>query len=109
LFPDLSLEANIWMGHEIGRTRHDLDARAMRRETEVLLANFRGLFRSTVIPASLARDLSPDERQIIEFLKALSAKPKILILDEITASLDARQVDKVFEIVRSLRTAVTES
>jgi ribose transport system ATP-binding protein len=51
----------------------------------------------------LVKDLTSDERQIIEFLKALSAKPKILILDEITASLDARQVERVFAIARSLK------
>jgi hypothetical protein len=49
-------------------------------ESEVLLANFRGLLRPTVLPTSLVKDLTPDERQIVEFLMALSAKPKVLIL-----------------------------
>ena len=48
----------------------------MRTETEVLLANFRGLLRPSVLPTSLVTDLTPDERQIVEFLMALSAKPK---------------------------------
>ena len=103
LFEELSIEANIWMGHEIGRTHHDLDFDAMREETTALLAHFQGLMRPGVGTGTLVKKLSPDERQIVEFLKALSAKPKVLILDEVTASLDARQVEKVFEIARSLK------
>jgi ribose transport system ATP-binding protein len=103
LFTDLSVEANIWMGHEIGRTSHDLGCEAMRKQTEELLANFRGLIGAGVGPTSFVKDLTSDERQIVEFLKALSAKPKVLILDEITASLDARQVERVFGIARSLK------
>ena len=43
--------------------------------------------------------LPPDERQIIEILKAVSFDPRILILDEATASLDSRQVQRLFELV----------
>jgi ribose transport system ATP-binding protein len=103
LFGELSIEANIWMGHEVGRTNHDLDFDAMRKETRALLAHFQGLMRPGVDTGTLVKKLTPDERQIIEFLKAFSAKPKVLILDEVTASLDARQVEKVFELARSLK------
>ncbi len=44
--------------------------------------------------------LPPDEMQIVEILKAISFDPKILILDEATASLDSRQVQRLFELIR---------
>src|SRR6185369_169135 len=41
----------------------------------------------------------PDEKQIVEILKAISVDPRMLILDEATASLDSRQVQRLFELV----------
>ena len=40
-----------------------------------------------------------DEKQIIEILKAISFDPGLLILDEATASLDSRQVQRLFELM----------
>jgi ribose transport system ATP-binding protein len=35
----------------------------------------------------------------VEILKALSREPRVMILDEATASLGARQVERLFELV----------
>ena len=53
----------------------------------------------SVGPDSLVSALSPSDRQIVEILKALSREPRIMILDEATASLGARQVERLFELV----------
>jgi ribose transport system ATP-binding protein len=50
-------------------------------------------------PDALVSDLPSDEKQIIEILKAISFNPRMLILDEATASLDSRQVQRLFELV----------
>ncbi|NNN08198.1 MAG: ATP-binding cassette domain-containing protein [Acidimicrobiaceae bacterium] len=47
-------------------------------------------------------DLTVVERQLLEIAKALMAQPKVLILDEPTAALGARETDMLFERVRSL-------
>ena len=47
-------------------------------------------------------DLTVVERQLLEIAKALMAQPKILILDEPTAALGARETDMLFDRVRSL-------
>ncbi|MCV4777356.1 ribose ABC transporter ATP-binding protein RbsA, partial [Escherichia coli] len=44
-------------------------------------------------------ELPPDERQLVEILKAVSLEPRVLVLDEATASLDGRQVDRLFRLV----------
>ncbi|HET8729034.1 MAG TPA: sugar ABC transporter ATP-binding protein, partial [Alphaproteobacteria bacterium] len=47
--------------------------------------------------------LSADQRQIVEILKVLAEDPRILIFDEATSSLDNRQVEVFFDIVRTLK------
>jgi len=50
-------------------------------------------------PITLVNELPPDERQIVEILKAVSTNPRIIILDEATSSLDNRQVDRLFNLI----------
>jgi ribose transport system ATP-binding protein len=47
-------------------------------------------------------DLSPGEMQIVEIAKAISARPKLLILDEPTAALEQAQVRSLFGAMRRL-------
>ncbi len=46
--------------------------------------------------------LSPAQRQFLEVVKALVSKPKVLLLDEPTASLDVNDVDTLHRIVRGI-------
>ncbi|MDI3341489.1 MAG: sugar ABC transporter ATP-binding protein [Sphaerobacter sp.] len=99
LVPDLTVAENIWLAHEpIGwgwRVRRG----AMREATARLLDLFAGTVRSTLTPETPVAALPPDERQIVEILKALSLNPRLMILDEATASLDSNQVARLFELV----------
>lgn len=47
-------------------------------------------------------ELSPGEMQIVEIVKAISAEPKLLILDEPTAALEQAQVKSLFNFMRML-------
>ena len=103
LVPDLSIEANIWLGHELRGAWGRIDASETRARTLKLLGLFKGVTREKFLPETPAGALPPDERQLVEILKALSLEPQLLILDEATASLGARQVERVFELVRDLK------
>jgi ribose transport system ATP-binding protein len=97
LVPDMTVAENIFLGHEpsgLGIKRTEMNRRA-----KDLLELFSGTLSPDVTPDTPVSELSPSERQIVEILKALSLQPRLLILDEATASLDSKQVDKLFELV----------
>lgn len=100
LVPDLTVAENIWLTHEPLRMGM-VDRRAMRQRTADLLTLFAGTVKADLTPETPVIALPPDERQIVEILKALSFAPRLMILDEATASLDSRQVDRLFELVRT--------
>lgn len=99
LIPYMSVAENIWLGHEPRRFGVAIDRPAMRRQTQELLSLFAGTFESNLTPDALVSALPPNERQLVEILKAFSLNPRLLILDEATASLDGRQVARLFDLI----------
>lgn len=73
--------------------------RQMNRRAEELLHEV-GL---DIAPTTLASRLSVAQLQLLEIAKALCYDSKLLILDEPTATLTSREVDRLFEILKRLR------
>jgi ABC-type sugar transport system ATPase subunit len=48
-------------------------------------------------------DLSAGDRQMVEIARALLGEPKIIIFDEPTSSLTAREKSRLFDVIRSLK------
>ncbi len=98
LIPYLSVAENILLGHEPHR-RGILDQRKIASEAaQVLSPIYKGIHVN-----SMAFTLSPAEIQMVEIAKALSRRPKILILDEPTSSLSSTEVDHLLSLVRDLK------
>ena len=98
LVPDMTVAENIFLGHEPNRGGFLVRRARMRTEAERLLELFQNTLHAS--PDDLVMELSPSGRQLVEILKALSQKPRLLVLDEATASLDSQQVDRLFDLVK---------
>jgi ribose transport system ATP-binding protein len=101
LIPNMSAADNIWLSREPLAPGLRVDKKTVAARTRELLDLFAGTFKTDLRPEVWVSELSPDERQIVEILKAVSADPRILILDEATASLDSRQVQRLFELIKT--------
>lgn len=100
LLPNLSVTANICVGDEARGRLGLLDRKADERRARDALAL---LGADAIDPAARAGDLSLAERQIVEIARALLRDPRILVLDEPTASLSPAETERLFELVRRLR------
>lgn len=58
---------------------------------------------SYINPNSYIKDLSSSEKQLIEIAKALTAKPKVIIMDEPTAALTVRETEILMDIIYNLK------
>lgn len=103
LIDSLTVEENILLGSEPCNWSGALRLRKIRSKCRELLSLFDGVVTSNFRLATRVADLAPDERQLLELLKAISTHPKLLLLDETTASLDAKQVERLFAHLKRWR------
>ena len=90
---------NIFLGRE--PVRHGLiDHKYIYQKSREYLDEF-GFH--DIDPRTMIRDLSTARQQVVEIVKALSYKSKILIMDEPTASLTASEINHLFDLIRKLK------
>ncbi|SDL41337.1 sugar ABC transporter ATP-binding protein [Nonomuraea jiangxiensis] len=102
---DLTVTQNVVLGLEPARRWGFLDHRAARDRAGAALERFAAAFSGRLPLDRPAGSLGPGELQIVEVAKALARGPRILVLDEATASLHKEQVEVLFEVVGELRAA----
>jgi ABC-type sugar transport system ATPase subunit len=100
LFPDLTVAENIFLGNAPRGRLGGLDWKAMRSKSRALLDSLES--RELDVESRLG-DLSVANRQRVEIAKALSQDPRVLIMDEPTASLAEADVERLLSVVRMLR------
>ena len=99
VFPDLSVAENVFIGREPLRSGRRIDFKTMNEQIAVIVDRL-GV---RLDPRRIAKGLSVADQQIMEIAKALSLNASIIVMDEPTASLSAREVDRLFEIIELLR------
>ncbi|PZO74403.1 MAG: sugar ABC transporter ATP-binding protein [Mesorhizobium amorphae] len=102
LVPTLSVAENIFLGQEPLKAGRRIDRQKLHTEFVKLAARV-GTLAERLDPDTLVGDLSIDQQQIVEIIKALSRNPRIIIFDESTSSLDRSQVASFFALVRELK------
>ena len=99
LFPTLSVAENIALALErpgpLGRVRWDARRRTARDLVERIGAD--------LDPDRLVETLTMPEQQLVEIAKAIGARARVLIMDEPTASLSEREVERLVDIIDRLR------
>lgn len=98
LVPNLTVAENMMLGREPRRLGM-IDHRAMNRQAGATLERL-GL---EVDPRSTLGDHPIAVQQLVAIARAVDVEARVLILDEPTSSLDADEVEKLFEVMRRLR------
>ena len=99
LAPNLSVAENIFTNRQPTGGFNFIRWKELHRDTAQLLA----LFELDVSPGTLVKRLSMAQRQVVEILKALSTKPRVVILDEPTSSLTAIETGHLFKTISRLK------
>lgn len=99
LFGDLSVYENVFLGHMPRNRILGVDDDRMRRRTSELL-DVVGL---ACRPERPLKELRTSEQQLVEIVRALSVDARVLIMDEPTAALSQREVERLFGVVAGLR------
>jgi ribose transport system ATP-binding protein len=99
LVPHLSIAQNIYLGREplnrlglIDHARMHADARAVLARLNLALDTRREV-----------QGLGVAQQQMVEIAKALSQQARVLVLDEPTAALSDREVQRLFQVIAELK------
>jgi branched-chain amino acid transport system ATP-binding protein len=110
LFKQLSVLDNVVAGfhihHDIPGWQYLIHAQALRRDNARCRAEAMELLSFMGLSAkrhALAGSLSYGEQRMLEFARALATKPKLFLVDEPAAGLNAAEVDTLLDRIRVTR------
>ncbi|MEK5255594.1 sugar ABC transporter ATP-binding protein [Paenibacillus sp. FSL F4-0125] len=99
VWPDMTVLDNLFIGKERTSKFGLLNRKEMKA-----LANEQFAKLSVTIPLNQeAGECSVGEKQMIEIAKALMTHAKVIVMDEPTAALTEREIQKLFEVIASLK------
>ena len=98
VIPPLTVAQNVYLGRE-PRKAGLIDHKKMIEMTQELIDRY----DFPLNPETIVDNLGMGQRQLIEILKGLSSESKLLIMDEPTASLSAKEAESLFGIIEHLR------
>ena len=94
----LTVAENMFLGREplkyglVDRKKMEKDAKALLEKLGVELD-----------PSTITGELQVSKQQMVEIAKALSINARVLIMDEPTSALTAREIEELFTIIRQLK------
>lgn len=101
ILPELSVAENIFLQTPPMGRFGMIDIRERARRAYQLLERLGA--QTSINPNQLVKNLTIGEQQIVEIAKALATNARILIMDEPSAVLPSRDLDRLYAVIRALR------
>lgn len=98
LAPYMTVAENIFLGREPMKGMF-VDHRKMREDAQELLDSF-GM---KLDAEAVIKSIPIAQRQMVEIVKAISENSRILVMDEPTSSISDKEVDFLFNVMRTLK------
>jgi len=99
LLPDLSVSDNISIANPPRRFGL-IDRRRQRERARDILCE---IGCPDIHPSERVKDLPLSRQQMVEIAKALVRQPRLIIMDEATSALTAKDVEQLYKVIRQLR------
>ncbi len=99
LINDLPVYENMFIGREIKKKSGFLDHAAMLSKTKSLFEKM----ELDIDPSAMVSTLDASFKQIVEIARALMMNASIIIMDEPTTSLTDPEIERVFDMLRTLK------
>ena len=99
LVPNLTVAQNIFLGREPRNQLGMIDKKKLLRESRRLL----DFLQTDIDPNAKVSTLGVAHQQLVEVAKALSVNAEILVMDEPTAALSEKEIETLFQIIKSLQ------
>ena len=97
--PYLSVAENVFLSRECTFFRTIINRKTLIQETKKILEKY----EIDIDPQAQIGCLTIAKRQLVEIAKAISIKPRVLIMDEPTSSLTQSETDTLFRIINDLK------
>jgi len=99
IWPEMTVLENLFIGKEI---RNRFGLLKMNEMRELAKVQFSKLAVSISLDEK-AGNCSVGEQQMIEIAKALMTNAEVIVMDEPTAALTEREIERLFEVINTLR------
>lgn len=99
ILPDLTVAENLFLDRQSPSAWRPIRWKHLRQRATELL----GEYGVDLDPSLRTSDLTVEQRQFVEIARALSFGARFIILDEPTAKLDARGIERLFTKLRELQ------
>ncbi|MFI6879787.1 sugar ABC transporter ATP-binding protein [Streptomyces sp. NPDC050400] len=97
--PELTVAENLFINRQPDSRRGFFSWKKLRTEAERLLHTW----DIHVDPDARTADLKVEDRQMVEIARALSGGARFIVLDEPTAQLDNKEIERLFARMRALQ------